>query len=290
MELKTGIYKITNTITGMMYIGSTTVSFRKRWQQHLLSLNKGIHYNLYLQNSWTLHGEESFFFEILEICKPINCLVREDFYIQQYSFSQLYNNRPLASNNFGFRCSDETKKKMSEAQLGKRHTDEAKKRMSIAKTGRIMPDEQKANLSAKNKGRKKPDGFGANISRLKTGNKYCLGKECSQETRNKIAEANKGRVFSEESKKNMLDGCTTKIPVFVLDITNNDTFSFETMRDCQKHFGMSLSTVGHCIKTGKPYHKKLLITLQKTSPNPVEYEAQLESEETPHPTYSDTEQ
>lgn len=58
------IYKITNTINGKYYIGST-VDFKKRKYTHTWKLNKGIHHSVYLQNAWNLYGASNFRFEIL---------------------------------------------------------------------------------------------------------------------------------------------------------------------------------------------------------------------------------
>lgn len=46
-----GIYKITNLVNNKVYIGQS-VNIRKRWNQHVLELNKNIHPNIYLQSAW----------------------------------------------------------------------------------------------------------------------------------------------------------------------------------------------------------------------------------------------
>ena len=49
--------------------------------------------------------------------------------------------------NKGKKMSDESKKKMSEAQIGKKHSEESKKKMSDIMKGRVFTDEWKANMS-----------------------------------------------------------------------------------------------------------------------------------------------
>ncbi len=64
-----GIYKITNIKNGRFYIGKSSgkKGFRVRWREHRKALRKNTHFCAYLQNSYNLHGEDCFTFEILEI-------------------------------------------------------------------------------------------------------------------------------------------------------------------------------------------------------------------------------
>lgn len=59
-----GIYKITNTVNGKVYIGSA-INIERRFKQHIYSLNKGAHYNPHLQSSWNKYGEDAFVFEVI---------------------------------------------------------------------------------------------------------------------------------------------------------------------------------------------------------------------------------
>jgi len=59
------IYKITNTKTGKVYIGSAK-DFKVRWEQHKRMLDKGEHHSPKLQNSYSYHGEQCFEYEVLE--------------------------------------------------------------------------------------------------------------------------------------------------------------------------------------------------------------------------------
>jgi group I intron endonuclease len=61
-----GIYQIRCTINNIVYIGSTNVSFQKRWNKHKSSLKSNKHDNVYLQKIWNDVGEDNFIFEILE--------------------------------------------------------------------------------------------------------------------------------------------------------------------------------------------------------------------------------
>ena len=78
-----GIYEILNTVNGKRYIGQS-VDIYDRWRTHKSALNKGKHTNSHLQASWSLYGEKSFKFSILEECSREALQEREKFYISKY--------------------------------------------------------------------------------------------------------------------------------------------------------------------------------------------------------------
>jgi hypothetical protein len=88
----TGVYRITNLVTGKPYFGSTSRSFDLRFNEHYCQLLLGIHYNTKLQNSFNKHGVESFIFEVIEICYENNSLEREQHYLDTELFAQEYIN------------------------------------------------------------------------------------------------------------------------------------------------------------------------------------------------------
>lgn len=63
---KGGIYKITNTKNGYVYIGQTS-NFNKRKNAHFCSLKRNSHQNNLLQKDFNLYGEKSFLFEEIQI-------------------------------------------------------------------------------------------------------------------------------------------------------------------------------------------------------------------------------
>ena len=87
----------------------------------------------------------------------------------------------------GYVCSEETKKKISEAKKGKTASEETKRNMSEAHKGRTHSEESRIKMSEAQK-----------------------GKPVSEETKRKISEARKGKtsnrkgvILSEETKRNM---------------------------------------------------------------------------------------
>jgi group I intron endonuclease len=127
------IYKIINTKTNQIYIGST-LDFEWRKKKHIYQLKKNIHHSRYLQNAWNFYGIDCFEFSIIERIEDKNQLViREDFYIR--SLNPDYNTMREVKSHIGLKRSEETKRKMSLAQVGKNHTEETKEKIRKITTG-----------------------------------------------------------------------------------------------------------------------------------------------------------
>lgn len=114
---KSGVYQITNLITGKIYIGSTQMSFIKRLSHHTNRLRCNKHKNTYLQSSFNKHGEDNFEFSILEVCHKINCEIREQYYIDSTNCLDKnvgYNINPLST---GVNFTQETIEKRRQTML-----------------------------------------------------------------------------------------------------------------------------------------------------------------------------
>ncbi len=75
---KKGIYCITNIINNKVYIGSTWVSFLKRFKKHFYNFEKNNHPNDKLKNSILKYGIDNFEFSILEIIEDKNLLLEKE--------------------------------------------------------------------------------------------------------------------------------------------------------------------------------------------------------------------
>lgn len=98
--MKSGIYKITNEVTGKFYIGSAK-DIDWRWYEHKRDLKSNKHCNPKLQHSWNSHGETNFAFIILEEIIPDQqkLFEREQYYLDKlkpYERNIGYNISPKA--------------------------------------------------------------------------------------------------------------------------------------------------------------------------------------------------
>jgi hypothetical protein len=165
------VYRITDNVTGLMYIGSKRVWLDNNNYFCSLRARKR---KVELQNAWklaTITRPETFSFEILFECDYSDITLRE-LYEKEYEFQKLYDvvmstkyvNAGYANGRFcnnSIECSAETRKKLS-----------------IASTGKIM------SISTRNKLREKA----TNIS---------------EETREKRRLSLLGHTHSEEAKRKM---------------------------------------------------------------------------------------
>ena len=134
------IYKATNLINGKSYIGQTIKSLEERKLRH-----KHESHRSYFHNSLRKHGFENFKWTILGHCDSKEELDEMEFhYIMQYdSFNSGYNLTLGGEGVVGNICSEESKKKMSEAHKGIKmppFTEEHKRRLSECKKGKLNPN------------------------------------------------------------------------------------------------------------------------------------------------------
>lgn len=131
-----GVYKITNTVNGKFYIGSSK-NIKNRWFKHTALLRHNKHENLHLQNAWNKYKEENFVFEILELCELEDLLIREQYYLDTLLFAQEfihnkdkrfyelgYNLTPISNGDYN---TEESKAKISETLKRKYENKEIEK-------------------------------------------------------------------------------------------------------------------------------------------------------------------
>jgi len=123
-EEDSGVYKITNTVNGKIYIGSCA-NFRHRAKIHSSTLDKRSHHNIHLQHSYHKHGSDAFLFEIIEVVngKQLNRTLREQYYIDQQvnNWNQCFNIQKKVIRKQGpwSFTPEETRKKIGLAHKGK---------------------------------------------------------------------------------------------------------------------------------------------------------------------------
>ena len=92
---------------------------------------------------------------------------------------------------------EETRRKISEANRGRVLSDETRRRMSEANKGKVLSEETRKRMSESQKGKVLSEETRRKISEAK------LGKKRSEETRRKLSEAQKGKVVSEETRRKL---------------------------------------------------------------------------------------
>lgn len=150
---KAGIYCIQNEIDGKCYIGKS-VNIPKRWKEHKASLRNGKHHNKHLQKAWDCYGEESFRFKVLEYANPNELADLEIAYISKHkAFGDNGYNFTMGGEGglLGMQKSEETRRKISEANKGRPHTPEEKAHLSNTLKGRIFTEEHKKKIGEANK-------------------------------------------------------------------------------------------------------------------------------------------
>lgn len=256
---KIGIYKITNP-KGAVYIGqSRDISKRRTSYRGISKKNKG---QPKLYNSLLKYGAENHTFEILEECELSQLNIKERYWQDLYDACSRYNlNCTLTSTDeIPQMVSEETRKKLSQAakvRMATRTKDpvwmETMRLAGIKKRGKKLPPKTDAQKEAKRqdeirkgnwKGEKNP-WFGVDRSGEKNTR---WGAVPTQETRDKISKANKGRKYSEEPRKKMIGrsaGGNNAHAKLILNIENGVYF------DCIKHAFESQTRFAYTTIKGK---------------------------------------
>jgi len=203
------IYKITNTETGLSYIGQTTKTMEQRWKEHVYdSLGKSSRSRgSYLHQSLKKHSIENFKIELVRFCKDKEEL---DFW-EKKLIEEWHTIRPFGYNvalggtgvMHGRKMSAEAREKISKGLMGHpgaefEHTPEAK----------------------------------AKISSSLIRNTRAVGRIHSEETKDKMSKSHLGKTLSEESRKKITGRPKT---VCTHEKTAENTFPSGGCRICAKN-------------------------------------------------------
>ena len=224
------IYKITNKINDKLYIGQTTSSLARRKAQYKWCVDRYIRGILNVGTviipAMAKHGIDNFEFEIIKECSSLDELNScEIEYIKQYDclVPKGYNIEMGGKNS---PVSEETKKKISEAQLGSKNHRFGKKN-SEAHNAIIRESSTGRTLSAE--------------SRKKISDAL-IGKPRSQETKDKMSKSLKGkpklklRKLSAEQEKEIYH-----------KYMNGDI----SQKDLALQYNVGATTIGRVIKRNK---------------------------------------
>lgn len=141
------VYKITNKVTGKIYVGITNqgsgARYRHHWYEARIGESAPIH------KSMAKYGEENFTLEIIDFADTYEELKeKEKFWIKELNSMDRkigYNLTEGGDGTFGRMHSEETKEKIRQKAIGRKISEETKKRMSEARKGRCS-DVQRIHL------------------------------------------------------------------------------------------------------------------------------------------------
>lgn len=184
------VYKITNKINNKTYIGQTIQELKSRWSKHC-SRRK----NSALSMAIHKYGKENFILEILETCNSIeemNKKEKEHIVTLNTLSPNGYN---LTSGGKNGLHTEETKRKIGEAQLGDKNHQFGKKASPEIRA--MISEGQKNRKPLTEEGRKR-------ASERVTGDKHPMyGKHHCEEAKHKIAMAHLGQKRTKESIEKM---------------------------------------------------------------------------------------
>lgn len=189
-----GIYKITNP-KGCIYIGQS-INIKRRLNEY--KKHNGCGTNTKLLNSLKKYGFASHKIEIVQQCEKEKLNELEIFYIDLFQSFNREKGMNLHSGGNNHVISDETREKLRKSHLGQvawnkgltKNTDERLKKQglnhSLKMIGRKASDETKLKMGLSRKGKKHTPETIKILSNLKIGNKVWLGRNHTEESKEKM--------------------------------------------------------------------------------------------------------
>lgn len=151
--MASGIYTITCTSNGKVYVGSA-VDYAARRRLHLHHLRKGVHHSKKLQRAFCKHGEGAFLFSLVVECRKEDLIAEEQRLID--TIRPWFNATPKAGSRLGSKASAETREKLRISHLGKKPTPQHAENHRRAMIAYASAPEAREKLSRAAKGRKQP--------------------------------------------------------------------------------------------------------------------------------------
>jgi group I intron endonuclease len=136
-----GVYKITCTIDGRLYIGSS-MCMSARWKEHRYHLGLGIHKSRHLQRAWNKYGADAFTFEVLQYegDRDAREVLEQRFLDTLLPFgAKGFNSAREVGTTRGIKPTDEQRRRKAEARRGCRHTAATKELLRLGKLGELNP-------------------------------------------------------------------------------------------------------------------------------------------------------
>lgn len=169
------VYQHKNKINGKVYIGITSQKPEQRWRNGEGYKSSPHFYSAIQKYGWDNFEHNILFVELTkeqaclkeqELIKEFNSMNREygynstsggDIFVMNEETKQKISQALMGNqNNLGHSCSEEKKKKISEAQKGREFTKEHKQKLSEAAKNRHVPCSEEKKQTLKEKSHKKP--------------------------------------------------------------------------------------------------------------------------------------
>lgn len=216
------IYKITNKVNNMIYIGCTTKSVEERFSGHLSAYR---HKNNDLYLAMREYGIDNFIVELVE--HGTNDTIRYDrekFYISKFDSMNPnigYNRTIGGTGTIGYIFTDEDKLKISKAGMGRKVSIKTIKRMSLFWKGKHLPKAVRSKISKSRMGKYTGE------------DNPFFGRHHTNETKKKILETKKSLGLLR--------------PVIGISTTDDSKIKFDSLSDAGRYIqdirGGSLSTL-----------------------------------------------
>lgn len=186
------IYKITNTVNNKVYIGQTIRAIEERFSRHLAEARN--HTNRPLYDSMNHYGYDKFCVEQIVEAPDEQLNELEAFYISKYNSTDRFIGYNLTTGGDSYRvCLSEEAEARRVAKIAAAHKGRTQSKETIEKRvaklkGQKRTNEQRQRFSEAQK------------ERFKNSPGTRLGSTVSNETKQKLREANLGKKQSEETK------------------------------------------------------------------------------------------
>ena len=225
-------YLITNHINNKQYVGLTTRSLNKRWNDHV-----GDNANTVIHKAIKKHGKENFTIQpIASAIGNINNLKElEKQLIEQYdTYLNGYNSTKGGDGVFGYKKTLEQIENHRQKMIGFKHTNETIQKMCIA-----------------HKGKKKPrtEEHSRKIGLTKLGNTNNLGKKRTNESKALMSASRLKYLFENEAPSGNRKGL-----ILAKNIATGEEVVIDGHKDMLKH-GFTHTNVYRCVLGKRKTHK-----------------------------------
>lgn len=224
------IYLRTNKENGKKYVGQVTTKRFKARQTEWKCLKQPYAGNV-INNARNKYGIDAFDFEIIKECKDEELNQWEMYYIKELNTKVPYGYNMTDGGNSVCSHSEETRKRISDANKGKKFSEEHKRHISESKKGIKHTAEQNNKHSERMKCEKNP----------------FWGKHHTEETKRKISETKKGKKRPIDAVRRTSEKLSKS--VMQIDIVTNETIAvYKSMTEAVESTGCYKPNIIECCK------------------------------------------